>query len=63
MGHIHFEIRVDVRRIAAEHDDTVGEDDRFFDIVSNDENRARRNIVTEPEFEELASEGFRGEDV
>jgi len=32
-------------------------------IVSNDENRARGNLVTEPKLEELASEGFRGEDV
>src|SRR5256885_17117708 len=49
--------------MAAENDDTVGEDDGFFDIVSNDENRARGNLVTEPELEELAAEGFRGEDV
>src|SRR2546423_12961484 len=63
MRNINFEVRVDMRGMAAENDDTVGEDDGFFDIVSNDENRARGNLVTEPELEELAAEGFRGEDV
>src|SRR5258707_11539225 len=63
MRNVNFEVRVDVRGMAAENDDTVGENDGFFDIVSNDENRARGNLVTEPELEELAAEGFRGEDV
>src|SRR6267143_1250427 len=63
MRNVNFEVRVDMRGMAAENDDTVGEDDGFFDIVSNDENRARGNLVTEPELEELAAEGFRGEDV
>src|SRR5438046_9893186 len=63
MRNINFEVRVDMRGMAAENDDTVGEDDGFFDIVSNDENRARGNLLTEPELEELAAEGFRREDV
>src|SRR3989440_7925564 len=63
MRNVNFEIGVDVRRMAAENDDAAREDDGFFDIVSNDENRTRGNLVIEPELEELAAEGFRGEDV
>src|SRR5260370_2100042 len=63
MRNVNFEVRVDVRGVASENDDTVGEDDGFFDIVSDDENRARGNVVAEPELEDLTAEGFRGEDV
>src|SRR5258708_24380641 len=55
MRNLHGEVRVDVRGIAAENDDAVGEDDGFFDIMSNDENRARGNFVINPKLEELAS--------
>src|SRR5260370_18703789 len=55
MRNLHGEVRVDVRGIAAENDDAVGEDDGLFDIMSNDENRARGNFVIEPELEELAA--------
>ncbi len=63
MRDLHGEVGVDVRGIAAENDDAVREDDGFFDVVSNDENGARRNFVLEPEFEKFAPQRFRGEDV
>ncbi len=63
MGHVHFEVRMDVRGIAPEHDDAVGEDDGFFDVVSDDENRACGNFVIEPKLEEFTAKCFRGEDV
>src|SRR6266478_2622155 len=63
MRNVNFEVRVNMRGVAAEYDDAVGEDDGFFNIVGNDENRARGNFVTEPEFEELAAKSLRGEDV
>src|SRR6202158_6589436 len=63
MRNVNVEVRVNVRGVAAEYDDAVGEDDGFFNIVSNDENRARGNFVTEPELEELAAKCLRGEDV
>src|SRR6267143_5241905 len=63
MRNVNFEVRVNMRGVAAEYDDAVGEDDRFFNIVSHDENRARGNFVTEPELEELAAKSLRGEDV
>src|ERR1700682_1146779 len=63
MRNVNVEVRVNVRGVAAEYDDAVGEDDGFFNIVSHDENRARGNFVTEPELEELAAKCLRGEDV
>src|SRR6267143_1200324 len=63
MRNVNFEVRVDMRGMASENDDTVCEDDGFFDIVSNDENRARGDFVAKPKLEELAAEGFRGENV
>src|SRR5882762_401661 len=63
MRNVNFEVRVNVRGVAAEYDDAVGEDDGLFDIVSHDENRARGNLVTEPELEELAAKSLRGKDV
>src|SRR5467141_2649423 len=63
MGHIHFKIGVNVRGIAAQNDNAVGEDDRFFDVVSDDENGARRNFAVQPEFRQFAAKRLRGEDV
>src|SRR5713226_7432954 len=63
MRDFHGEVRVDVRGIAAEDDDAVGEDDGFFDIVSYDEDRPRGNLVTEPELKKFAAKCFRGEDI
>src|SRR6266849_6586718 len=63
MRQIHFEVRVDVRGIAAKNDNAVSEHHCFFDIVSHDENRARGNFVAEPKFEEFAAECFRSEHV
>ena len=62
-GNVHGEVGVDVRRVAAEHDDAIGEDDGFFDVVRDDENRARRNFVAEPELEQFAAQRFGGEHV
>src|SRR5258705_2809206 len=63
MRNVNFEVRVNMRGVAAEYDDAVGEDDGFFDIVSNDENPARGNFVTEPQLDALAAKSLRGEDV
>ncbi len=52
-----------MRGIAAENDNAVGEDDGFFDIVSDDEDRARGNFMVEPQLEELAAKCFRGEHI
>src|SRR5271168_938962 len=38
LGHLDGKIRVDVRRMAAENDDAVGEHDGLFDIMRDNEN-------------------------
>src|ERR1700751_3465132 len=45
---IHGKVGVNVRGIASEYDDAVGKDNPFFNVVSDDENRAARNFVAEP---------------
>ena len=42
MRHVHGKIRMDVGGVAAEHNDTVGENDGLFDIVSDDDGRSRQ---------------------
>src|SRR5579859_3605818 len=63
MANGYVEISVNVRGITAKDHDTVGQLDGFFDIVRDDENRARGNLVAEPEFEKLAAQRFGGKDV
>ena len=54
---------MNVRGIAAEDDDAVGEDHGLFNVVRDNENRARGDFVAEPEFEEFAAQRFGGQDV
>ena len=63
MRDVHGKIRVNVGGVAAEDDDTIGKDDRFFDIVCDDENGARGNFVIEPELEKFATQRFGGKHV
>ena len=48
MGNVYRKIGVDVRGIAAQNDDAIGEDHGFFDIVCDDEDGTRGNFVPEP---------------
>ena len=61
--HFHGEIRVNVRGVAAEDNDAVGEDHGFFNVVRDDENRAGGDFVAEPELEQFAAQSLRGEDI
>jgi len=63
MRDVHGKIGVNVGGVAAEDDDTIGQDDGFFDIVCDDENGARGNFVIEPQLEKFAAQRFRGEHV
>src|ERR1700730_10142912 len=60
---VHDKIRVNVRGIAAEDDDAVGEDHGFFNVVGDDEDGARRNLVPDPKLEQFAAQRFGGEHV
>jgi len=63
MREVHHEIGVNVSGIAAQNDDAVAEDDSFFDVVGDDEDRPRGNLMVEPKFQEFAAQRFRREDV
>src|ERR1035438_3878538 len=41
------EVRMDVGRVAAQHDNAVGEDHGFFDVVGDDEDGASGNFRSE----------------
>ena len=63
MGERDFEVGADAAGIAAEDDDAVGEQDRFFNVVGDDEDSLRGDGLFLPELEEFGAEVFGGEDV
>jgi len=63
MRDAHGKVRMNVSGVAAENDDAIGQDDSFLDVVGDDEDRACGNLAVEPEFEKLAAQSLRGEDV
>ena len=44
--------RADATRIGTEHEDTVGQDHRFLDVVGHDQHRLRREVLLPPQPEE-----------
>ena len=58
-----MEFRMNVRRIAPQHNDAIRQNHRFFNIVSNDKNRARRYFLVQPQLEQLAAQRFCGQHV
>ena len=58
VGERDLEVGADVAGIAAEHDDAVGEQDGFFDIVGDDEDGLCGDGLLLPEFEEFRAEVF-----
>jgi hypothetical protein len=57
------ELRVDVGGIAAQDNDAIGEKYGFLDVVSNDKNGARGNLLAEPQFQQFAAQRFGGQDI
>src|SRR5258706_10131588 len=53
----------DAARILLHDDDTIPQQNRFFDVVSDHENRFRRNLAGRPEFEQFATKRFRAEHI
>ena len=53
----------DMAGIAAQHDDAVGEQHGFFDVVGHDEDGAGRDSLVVPQFQQFAAEVLRGEHV
>ena len=63
MRQFNGEIGAHPRRIFSQHNHAVRQQHRFFDIVRDDENRAGRHLLTEPEFEQFVAQVFRREHV
>src|SRR5215471_2636249 len=57
----NVKIRMDVRGVAAENDNTVRENDSLLDVVSHNKDRPRGNLVAEPKLEKFAPQRFRRE--
>src|SRR6185437_11049337 len=57
----NLKVGADVARIASEHDDAVGEEDGFLDVVGNEEDGLRGDGFFLPELEQFAAEVFGGE--
>ena len=49
--------------IRAEHDDAVGQQNRFFNVVGHDEDGAGRHLLAEPQFQQFAAQVFGGQHV
>src|SRR5580704_12550479 len=60
---INRKIRVNMRGISTKNDDAVGEDHGFFNVVSDDEDRACWDFVPEPKLEQFTTQCFGGEHV
>src|SRR5580658_106156 len=58
-----FEIGADVARIAAEHDDPVGQQHGLFNVVRDNEDGLRGDGFLLPELEEFAAKVFGSEDI
>ena len=57
------EIDADMAGIAAEHDDAVGQQDGFFDVVGYEKDGAGGDGLLLPQLQEFAAEVLRGEHV
>ena len=63
LRNIDFEVGTDASRIAAEHDDAIGQQHRFFNVVGDDEDAQRRHLLVEPEFQQLGAQVLSRENV
>ena len=63
MGEFDGKIGAHTSRISAENDHAVGQQNRLFDIVRDDENGAGRHLLAEPQFEQLIAQVLGGEHV
>ena len=59
----HAEVRADVAGIAAEHDDAVGEQDGFFNVVRDDKDALRGHRLVLPQLQQFAAQIFGGQHV
>ena len=58
---IDRKISVNMSGITAQHNNSISENDSLFNIVSDDKNRARGDLVLKPQFEKLTAQSFGGQ--
>jgi len=63
LGHLDQEVGADVAGIAAEHDDAIGEQDGFFNVVGDQEDGLGGHGLVGPELEQFRAEVLGGEHV
>ena len=63
LRNIDREIGVNVSGVATENNDAICEDHGFFNVMRDNEDGARGNLVAKPKFQKLAPQGFGGENV
>ena len=63
LRNVDLEIGANAPRIAAQHDDAVGQQHRLLDIVGHDEDGGGRHLLVEPQLQQLGAQVFRGEDI
>ena len=59
----HLEVRAHMSRIPAQHDNAIGQQHRFLDIVRDQENRLRRNRLLLPQLQQFAAQVLRRQHV
>ena len=57
------DLGLDAAGVGAEHDDAVGEQDGFFDVVGDDQHGLGGEVAAGPQLEQLAAQVLGGEDV
>ena len=60
---MHLEVGADVAGIAAQHDDAIGQQHRFFDVVGHDEDRLGGHGLLGPQLQQFAAQVLGGEHV
>jgi hypothetical protein len=59
----HLKVGADSGRILAQHDDPVGQQHGFLDIMGDHEDRACGHFVTLPKLQQLAAQVFGGKHI
>ncbi len=63
LRNLHAEIGADMPGVAPQHDDPIGEQDGFFNVVGDDEDAAGRHRLLGPKLEEFAAQVLGRENV
>ena len=63
LRNLHLEVGADVSRIAAQHDDAIGQQNRFLNVVRHDENGLGGHGLLGPQLQQFAAQVLGGKHV